>query len=122
MSTSDSTVWYAFSRFQRVDEKERTSLVTQAGGPTAPPDGLCMTGVFYPQDPFAGLDVEALKRILLIVAPLVVVQIIQWRSGELFFMRLRAIPAPLKVVAYTLMIYLTLFLGGEPQAFVYFQF
>ena len=32
--------------------------------------------------PFAGLDVEALKRILLIVAPLVVVQIIQWRSGE----------------------------------------
>ncbi len=72
--------------------------------------------------PFAGLDVEALKRILLIVAPLVVVQIIQWRSGELFFMRLRAIPAPLKVVAYTLMIYLTLFLGGEPQAFVYFQF
>ncbi len=26
-----------------------------AGGPTAPPDGLCMTGVFYPQDPFAGM-------------------------------------------------------------------
>lgn len=24
-----------------------------AGGPTAPPDGLCLTGVFYPTDPFA---------------------------------------------------------------------
>ncbi len=72
--------------------------------------------------PFAQLDLGQLKRILFIIAPLVVVQFIQWRSGELFFMRLRWIPTPVKVVAYTLMLYLTLFLGGEPQAFVYFQF
>ena len=72
--------------------------------------------------PFAQLDTALLQRIGLIISPLVLVQIIQWRTGELFFMRLRWIPTSLKVVAYALMLYLTLFLGGEPQAFVYFQF
>lgn len=72
--------------------------------------------------PATGLDLGALKQIALIVAPLVLVQIVQWRSKELFFMRLAWIPVPVKVIVYALMLYLTLFLGGEPQAFVYFQF
>lgn len=73
-------------------------------------------------DPLAGLDIGLLKKILLIISPLIVVQLVQWFSGELFFTRLSWIPVPAKLVIYTLMLYMTIFLGGEPQAFVYFQF
>lgn len=73
-------------------------------------------------NPLSGIDVGELLRILVIVSPLLVVQVIQWRSGELFFMRLRWIPVSVKVVFYASIVYLTLFLGGVPQAFVYFQF
>ena len=73
-------------------------------------------------NPISGLDVVSLRRIVLIVAPLLVVQFVQWRSGELYFGRLAWLPAPLKVVGYSLMLYSILFLGGTPQSFVYFQF
>jgi hypothetical protein len=53
---------------------------------------------------------------------LVAVQLLQWRSGELQFGRIAWIPVPVKVVAYALMVYAILFLGGVPQSFVYFQF
>jgi len=32
------------------------------------------------------------------------------------------VPAAVRTVAYASMAYLTLFLGGQPQSFVYFQF
>jgi alginate O-acetyltransferase complex protein AlgI len=72
--------------------------------------------------PLAGIDWAAMGRVTAIIAPLLLVQWIQWRSGQLFFMRLAWIPVPLRVVAYTLMLYAVLFLGGQPASFVYFQF
>jgi alginate O-acetyltransferase complex protein AlgI len=72
--------------------------------------------------PLAGIDWQAMGKVTTIIAPLLLVQLIQWRSGELFFMRLAWIPVPLRVVGYSLMLYAVLFLGGLPQSFVYFQF
>ena len=72
--------------------------------------------------PLAGLDVEALKTIGLYALPLIVVQWVQWRSGELQFMRLPIIPGWLKPALYAGMFYAAVFMGGTPQSFVYFQF
>jgi alginate O-acetyltransferase complex protein AlgI len=72
--------------------------------------------------PGQGLDGASMLRVTLIVAPLVVVQWVQHLSGELNFMRLPWIPTPVRVVAYSAMVYLMLFLGGKPQSFVYFRF
>ena len=72
--------------------------------------------------PLQGLDAGRLGQVALFVAPLVAIQLLQWRSGELQFGRIAWIPAPVKVVAYALMVYAILFVGGVPQSFVYFQF
>jgi alginate O-acetyltransferase complex protein AlgI len=72
--------------------------------------------------PLTGLDWDAMSRVTWIIAPLLLVQIIQARSGELFFMKLAIISPSVRVVGYSLMCYLVLFLGGQPQSFVYFQF
>jgi D-alanyl-lipoteichoic acid acyltransferase DltB (MBOAT superfamily) len=72
--------------------------------------------------PSGGLDGAGMARVSWIIAPLVLVQFIQWRSGDLFFMRQTWLPKPLRVVLYALMLYLVVFLGGQPQSFVYFQF
>ena len=72
--------------------------------------------------PFAELDLLLLRKIAFIIAPLIIVQAVQWKSGELFFARLGWLPTSGKVVAYSLMLYSILFLGGTPQSFVYFQF
>ena len=72
--------------------------------------------------PFDGLDVATLQTISLYALPLVIVQWLQWRSGELQFMRLPIIPGWLKPVLYAGMFYAAVFLGGTPQSFVYFQF
>jgi alginate O-acetyltransferase complex protein AlgI len=72
--------------------------------------------------PLQGIDWDAMARVTLIILPLLLVQVIQARSGELFFMKLPSIPVAVRVIAYAVMLYLTLFLGGQPQSFVYFQF
>jgi len=56
--------------------------------------------------------------LLLVVIPFAVMQIYN-AKGAAWAPR---IPMSVKVVAYSLMIYMTLFLGGEPTSFVYFQF
>jgi alginate O-acetyltransferase complex protein AlgI len=72
--------------------------------------------------PLEGLDIAALQTIGLYALPLIAVQWLQWRSGELQFMRLPIIPGWLKPVLYAGMFYAAVFLGGTPQSFVYFQF
>ncbi len=73
-------------------------------------------------NPLEGIQRDLVKQVALIISPLLVVQIIQFRSGMLFFTQAKAFPRFLAVIAYTLMIYLSVFHGGQPQAFVYFQF
>jgi D-alanyl-lipoteichoic acid acyltransferase DltB (MBOAT superfamily) len=79
-----------------------------------------MTGALL--QPLAGLDTATLQRIGLFVLPLAMVQWLQWRSGELQFMRLSVIPGWVKPMLYAGMFYAAVFLGGTPQSFVYFQF
>jgi len=72
--------------------------------------------------PLDGMDWAALQKVCLTIAPLVLVQLIQWRTGVLYFLDPQRVPAAVRTVAYASMVYLTLFLGGQPQSFVYFQF
>jgi alginate O-acetyltransferase complex protein AlgI len=73
-------------------------------------------------NPLEGIQWDLVKQVALIISPLLLVQIIQLRSGVLFFTQPKKFPRFLAVIAYTLMIYLSVFHGGQPQAFVYFQF
>jgi alginate O-acetyltransferase complex protein AlgI len=73
-------------------------------------------------NPLEGIQWDLVKQVALIISPLLLVQIIQLRSGVLFFTQPKTFPRFLAVIAYTLMIYLSVFHGGQPQAFVYFQF
>jgi alginate O-acetyltransferase complex protein AlgI len=74
------------------------------------------------RNPFEDIQWSLVQKIALIISPLLIVQILQWRSGVLFFTKLALFPRWLSVVVYSLMIYLAVFHGGQPQAFVYFQF
>jgi alginate O-acetyltransferase complex protein AlgI len=71
-------------------------------------------------NPLESLDLDSLRIISVHVFPLLLVQIHQARSADLFF--LRNVTATPRVVTYALMVYLMVFYGGEPESFVYFQF
>jgi alginate O-acetyltransferase complex protein AlgI len=72
--------------------------------------------------PFAAIPAATLGRVALLCAPVIVVQIVQYRTGRLEFMRLPWLPAAGKAVFYSALLYCTVFHGAAPQAFVYFQF
>jgi alginate O-acetyltransferase complex protein AlgI len=73
-------------------------------------------------NPLEGLPVESLGKVLLLCAPLLAVQLIQYNTRQLEFHRLKWIPKAAYSVIYGMMVYCIVFLGGTPQAFVYFQF
>jgi D-alanyl-lipoteichoic acid acyltransferase DltB (MBOAT superfamily) len=79
-----------------------------------------MTGALL--HPLTGLPWEMAQRVALLCAPVVLVQIIQYRSGQLEFMRLPWMPAFGKAAIYSMLFYCMVFHGAVPQAFVYFQF
>jgi alginate O-acetyltransferase complex protein AlgI len=72
--------------------------------------------------PFAEMNMDHLSKILWLIAPLVVVQVIQYSKNELIIFRWIGIPTVAKVVFYAACLYGMLFLGGTSQSFVYFQF
>jgi alginate O-acetyltransferase complex protein AlgI len=72
--------------------------------------------------PLNGFDEQVALRLLLISAPLVVVQIIQYTSKRLDFLAFPWVPATARAVCYSVLTYFVLFRGGTPQAFIYFQF
>ena len=55
-------------------------------------------------------------------APLLAVQFLQWNTRDLYFTRHLRLGPPARVVGYAVLAYCSLFLGGQPQSFVYFQF
>lgn len=80
-----------------------------------------MTGLLL--SPSGPMDWQGLRQVLNLVAPLIAVQVFQWHTRDLYFTRyLLGGLAPIRVVGYSVMVYMTLFLGGQPQSFVYFQF
>ena len=72
--------------------------------------------------PLMGIDWRAMAEVTLLIAPLILVQIIQARTHEMFFMKLVGVPVFAKIIACSFMLYLIVFMGGQPQSFVYFQF
>jgi alginate O-acetyltransferase complex protein AlgI len=72
--------------------------------------------------PFEHLPWADLKTIGWAILPLAVVQLLQYRTGNLQFMRQPWLPKELAAVVYAAMLYSIIFLGSAPQAFVYFQF
>jgi hypothetical protein len=60
--------------------------------------------------------------VFLYTLPLLLVQCIQYFSRRLFWLSFEWIPVELRCAAYTAMLYATLFAGGQPQSFIYFQF
>jgi D-alanyl-lipoteichoic acid acyltransferase DltB (MBOAT superfamily) len=72
--------------------------------------------------PFDGLDSESMAKLGWIISPLLLVQVVQWRSGELYFLNPKKVPGVVRAVVYAIMAYFIFFLGGQAQSFVYFQF
>jgi D-alanyl-lipoteichoic acid acyltransferase DltB (MBOAT superfamily) len=72
--------------------------------------------------PLAGLPWGMALQVAELSAPLVLVQLIQYRTGRLDFMRLPWIPQVARAAVYSLLVYFTVFHGAAPKAFVYFQF
>lgn len=72
--------------------------------------------------PFRGAPVGALGQVAILSAPIIAVQIIQYRTGRLEFMRSPWLSAPGKAAIYSLLFYSIVFHGAAPKAFVYFQF
>jgi alginate O-acetyltransferase complex protein AlgI len=71
---------------------------------------------------FHVIDIPFATSILILSAPLVLVQCIQKFTGRLEFLDFRWIPAELRTVVYASFVYFTVFRGGPPRAFIYFQF
>lgn len=72
--------------------------------------------------PLNGLPGDLLTKVLVLIAPLIAVQLLQYNSGHLEFTRQPWLSPTLRMAVYSLMIYCVVFLGAPPQAFVYFQF
>ena len=72
--------------------------------------------------PLTGIDWRAMAEVTLLIIPLILVQIIQARTQEMFFLKLVGVPTFAKIIACSFMLYLVVFMGGQPQSFVYFQF
>jgi alginate O-acetyltransferase complex protein AlgI len=72
------------------------------------------------RSPLDGADWAWAGRIAVLAAPVVAVQAIQFSTGKLNL--LEKIWPELRVAAYAALSYFVLFLGGQPQAFIYFQF
>jgi len=72
--------------------------------------------------PLAQIPWDTALQVAQLSAPIVLIQIIQYRTGRLDFMRLPWIPSLARASAYSLLVYATVFHGAAPKAFVYFQF
>jgi D-alanyl-lipoteichoic acid acyltransferase DltB (MBOAT superfamily) len=68
------------------------------------------------------LPSETFARVALLCAPVVFVQVVQYRAKALEFMRQPWLPIAGRAVVYAVMFYCTVFRGAAPKAFVYFQF
>lgn len=72
--------------------------------------------------PLVQMNWAAMGTVTAYVLPLLVIQAIQVRSGRLYFLDPAHTSTLIRVICYAGMTYCTLFLGGQPQSFVYFQF
>ena len=72
--------------------------------------------------PFRGIDLSLARGLMLFIAPLIVVQTIQWLTKRMDFLSFRWAGLEARTICYAALLYLILFRGGLPQSFIYFQF
>lgn len=72
--------------------------------------------------PLHGYDPELALRIALFALPLMFVQVLQHLTGKLNIFEFEWFPSGARAAAYAVLTYFVLFLGGQPEAFIYFQF
>jgi D-alanyl-lipoteichoic acid acyltransferase DltB (MBOAT superfamily) len=72
--------------------------------------------------PLRNLDLPLAGRIGLFAAPVVTVEIVQWFRCRADFLNFRWATLELRAAYYAVLLYLVLFRGGSPKAFIYFQF
>jgi D-alanyl-lipoteichoic acid acyltransferase DltB (MBOAT superfamily) len=71
---------------------------------------------------FGVVQWDAVAQVGWLVAPLLIVQLIQAASGRLLFLDWPWARAEYKTVCYACMLYVILFHGATSQSFIYFQF
>jgi len=79
-----------------------------------------MTGALF--HPFGQIDLSLASGLILFIAPLIVVQTIQWLAKRMDFLSFRWAGLEARTICYATLLYLTLFRGGQPRSFIYFQF
>jgi D-alanyl-lipoteichoic acid acyltransferase DltB (MBOAT superfamily) len=72
--------------------------------------------------PLDHVDGNTALTVFLISSPVLVIQLVQYLSRRLDFLDFPWMPATARAVCYSVFTYFVLFRGGEPQAFIYFQF
>lgn len=72
--------------------------------------------------PWQAVPYQTLNQVLILIAPLVAAQFIQYQTGQLELWRLRWVGLTLRTAVLSGLVYCVVFLGAAPQAFVYFQF
>ena len=72
--------------------------------------------------PMTGVDWSIAARLAAFAAPLLLAQAVQYGTGKLFFLDFRWARPEVRTAIYAALSYCILFLGGTPQAFIYFQF
>ncbi|HEU0119518.1 MAG TPA: MBOAT family O-acyltransferase [Bryobacteraceae bacterium] len=73
----------------------------------------------HPLEGWANLDPLS---VFLFSLPLILVQCVQYFSRQLFWLHFPWLPAEARSAVYAALLYATLFAGGQPQSFIYFQF
>ena len=72
--------------------------------------------------PLQGFDWPVAAKLALFSSPLLIAQLIQHWTGKLMFLDFSWMRAEIRTAVYATLAYCILFLGGAPQAFIYFQF
>ena len=67
-------------------------------------------------------DPQLLTQVGLFALPLIIIQLIQYMSGKLFFLDFRWVTPEIRTAAYAVLAYFILFRAAQPQSFIYFQF
>jgi D-alanyl-lipoteichoic acid acyltransferase DltB (MBOAT superfamily) len=67
-------------------------------------------------------DHATLKYLVWIVSPLAAVETARFCAAKLQIPVFTRVPVELRVSAYSVLVYMILFLGGQPRSFIYFQF
>jgi D-alanyl-lipoteichoic acid acyltransferase DltB (MBOAT superfamily) len=79
-----------------------------------------MTAALFHPFQLAGLDLAG--RVAWFVAPLILIQMVQYFTRRLDFLGFRWITLEMRAACYAVLLYLVLFCGGPPKSFIYFQF